>query len=664
MLLTIVNLFVFTPVAFLMWLFRYDPLAPGVRRDASSFWHAHVGRPLPKRQFADERTLLAPVGETHAPCGRCCASPPWSGSCRSSCSPTSAAGGSTTRSAARRTAPRPSPTTPSTRATSPRSATARGRPRCSRSRTTSPSVVDPFLGYRLDYKSSDLHQLVDGVRASYQSQAPGTTGVGVVLRRRRRSSATASATTTRSRRSSPGSPRPTASRVEVRNYGRPGTRDVAGARAVRAAGGLGAEARPRRLLRRVQRPRVADEPRARAPSRPTCTTARATRPPTPAPTSSTGRSPTVDEHVVVAGRGTTLCGRGRRVLGPERVPPRLRRARTSCSQAPTSPTSSSPRASTRPARRHPGTRTDLAGGAQRDLDPGRAPTSPTAVADSVRRRAGVLLAADRVHEEAAARRAEVPHARHATSRRAGIRRSSEARSLLKSTPYRRRGRRARRRDDAGALGLRAHQRGGRATRCRGLFAQPRALTSAAGEGRGAELVKILGISAFYHDSAAALVVDGELVAAAQEERFTRKKHDAAFPRSADRVLPAAGGEVGARRRRRRRLLRQADHDLRAAAEDVPARRAEGHPLVLGGDADVDAREALDPLRDRARAAAHRHAACRRTSGSPSTTRATPPARSSRRRSSTRPSSPSTASASGRRAASGVGAATASSCSAS
>ena len=40
---------------------------------------------------------------------------------------------------------------------------------------------------------------------------------------------------------------------------------------------------------------------------------------------------------------------------------------------------------------------------------------------------------------------------------------------------------------------------------------------------------ILGISAFYHDSAAALVVDGETVAAAQEERFTRKRHDAAFP---------------------------------------------------------------------------------------------------------------------------------------
>src|SRR5919108_4974350 len=40
---------------------------------------------------------------------------------------------------------------------------------------------------------------------------------------------------------------------------------------------------------------------------------------------------------------------------------------------------------------------------------------------------------------------------------------------------------------------------------------------------------ILGISAFYHDSAACIVVDGEIVAAAQEERFTRKKHDPGFP---------------------------------------------------------------------------------------------------------------------------------------
>ena len=46
------------------------------------------------------------------------------------------------------------------------------------------------------------------------------------------------------------------------------------------------------------------------------------------------------------------------------------------------------------------------------------------------------------------------------------------------------------------------------------------------------MTSILGISAFYHDSAAALVVDGQIVAAAQEERFTRKKHDAEFPTQA------------------------------------------------------------------------------------------------------------------------------------
>ena len=45
-------------------------------------------------------------------------------------------------------------------------------------------------------------------------------------------------------------------------------------------------------------------------------------------------------------------------------------------------------------------------------------------------------------------------------------------------------------------------------------------------------MKVLGISAFYHDSAVALVADGTIVAAAQEERFTRRKHDAAFPHKA------------------------------------------------------------------------------------------------------------------------------------
>ncbi len=52
---------------------------------------------------------------------------------------------------------------------------------------------------------------------------------------------------------------------------------------------------------------------------------------------------------------------------------------------------------------------------------------------------------------------------------------------------------------------------------------------------------ILGISALYHDSAAALVADGKIVAAAQEERFTRKKHDPRFPtRAVQYCLQEAG----------------------------------------------------------------------------------------------------------------------------
>ena len=55
------------------------------------------------------------------------------------------------------------------------------------------------------------------------------------------------------------------------------------------------------------------------------------------------------------------------------------------------------------------------------------------------------------------------------------------------------------------------------------------------------MTAILGISAFYHDSAAALVLDGEIVAAAQEERFTRKKHDPEFPAQAIAYCLAEAG---------------------------------------------------------------------------------------------------------------------------
>src|ERR1700704_2171977 len=54
-------------------------------------------------------------------------------------------------------------------------------------------------------------------------------------------------------------------------------------------------------------------------------------------------------------------------------------------------------------------------------------------------------------------------------------------------------------------------------------------------------MKILGISAYYHDAAAALLVDGRIAAAAQEERFTRKKHDSGFPhRALESCLQSAG----------------------------------------------------------------------------------------------------------------------------
>ena len=61
------------------------------------------------------------------------------------------------------------------------------------------------------------------------------------------------------------------------------------------------------------------------------------------------------------------------------------------------------------------------------------------------------------------------------------------------------------------------------------------------------MVSILGISAFYHDSAACLVVDGEIVAAAQEERFTRVKHDHNFPLNAVRYC-LSEGKLNARQR--------------------------------------------------------------------------------------------------------------------
>src|SRR5438093_12608461 len=54
-------------------------------------------------------------------------------------------------------------------------------------------------------------------------------------------------------------------------------------------------------------------------------------------------------------------------------------------------------------------------------------------------------------------------------------------------------------------------------------------------------MQVLGISAFYHDAAAALIKNGNIVAAAQEERFTRKKHDSRFPANAIRFCLSTTG---------------------------------------------------------------------------------------------------------------------------
>lgn len=82
-------------------------------------------------------------------------------------------------------------------------------------------------------------------------------------------------------------------------------------------------------------------------------------------------------------------------------------------------------------------------------------------------------------------------------------------------------------------------------------------------------MRILGISAFFHDSAAALLEDGRIVAAVQEERFTRRKHDASFPVHAIRYcLERAGGPTDAVVFYEK-PLRKFERILRTAAETAP-----------------------------------------------------------------------------------------------
>jgi lysophospholipase L1-like esterase len=172
-LLTIVNLFVFTPIAFVMWVFRYDALAPGVRRDERSFWRAHTGRALPKHQFADERTLWSPVGSAQPhrrPILRVATAVGvvalilladlgggWIYDQVSNETHGTAAVADDTFDPVAQPALRDSPWAAEVLA----------------EQTALPSVKDSFLGYRMGTKASQYTNIFDGVRKSYQSTAPG-----------------------------------------------------------------------------------------------------------------------------------------------------------------------------------------------------------------------------------------------------------------------------------------------------------------------------------------------------------------------------------------------------------------------------------------------------------------------------------------------------------
>ena len=128
-------------------------------------------------------------------------------------------------------------------------------------------------------------------------------------------------------------------------------------------------------------------------------------------------------------------------------------------------------------------------------------------------------------------------------------------------------------------------------------------------------MNILGISCFYHDSAAALLRDGELVAAAHEERFTRKRHDSAIPRHAVNYCLREAGLVD-RRRRLPGLLRQAARQVRAHPDHLPRDLPALAAVLLQGDSALAEGEAVRAEVDRARARLRRAAAVRRASPEP------------------------------------------------
>ena len=150
-----------------------------------------------------------------------------------------------------------------------------------------------------------------------------------------------------------------------------------------------------------------------------------------------------------------------------------------------------------------------------------------------------------------------------------------------------------------------------------LLADPRAEPARSRGRRPAPVLMstyVLGISCFYHDSAAALLKDGEIVAACQEERLSRKKHDSDFPARAVKYVLQGGGHRP-RAARRGGLLRQAAPEVRAHALDLHRDLPALVRLVPQGDPAVAPREALGAVASSARSSGP----TRGRSSSPSTT---------------------------------------------
>ena len=110
----------------------------------------------------------------------------------------------------------------------------------------------------------------------------------------------------------------------------------------------------------------------------------------------------------------------------------------------------------------------------------------------------------------------------------------------------------------------------------------------------AVLMKLLGISCYYHDSAACLVDDGRIVAAAQEERFTRKKHDEGFPTNAVRYCLAEGGRRAGASSTASSSTTSRCSSSTASWRPTSRSAPSGLRSAVHGAAGLAAREAVDP----------------------------------------------------------------------